>query len=357
MTRRKASTATLFAKRVAASRSNTDDAAATPYARNPADLVLRGKYRALTHQHLSALFDRLLAAFTGLHFHIAWAPPTWHDSDARIPPTACSVCCRLAGKNPGTQSVCRICGPRQLVRGLRAGSKGLYFKCHLGVMNYWLPIRIRGVTVGIAYLQALGRGQHTRAIRRAIQAPGRAGFLQARRLFRLIIQHVQTLGLTDLLNEDLSKTRRTLRVVQLAHTRLRQKLKGVIPALSTSPVVAQPMSHPERIVYAVLDRIYQNAAQRLTLQQCASDLQLNAAYLSHLFSKVVGLPFKTCLTEVRIEKGMQLLSDPARSISQVARAVGYASENRFRLAFKNVTGVSPKVWRDTLQMSLPPESA
>lgn len=79
---------------------------------------------------------------------------------------------------------------------------------------------------------------------------------------------------------------------------------------------------------------------------------MNAAYLSDLFSRTVGLSFKTCLTEVRMEKARELLSDPATNISQVASAVGYASGNRFRIAFRNVTGLAPRMWRETLHMNL-----
>ena len=40
--------------------------------------------------------------------------------------------------------------------------------------------------------------------------------------------------------------------------------------------------------------------------------------------------------------------------SEVAIAVGYGSENRFRIAFKKATGLSPKLWRETMQTNLPP---
>jgi two-component system response regulator YesN len=105
------------------------------------------------------------------------------------------------------------------------------------------------------------------------------------------------------------------------------------------------------LVHAVLDRIQRGYAEPLTLQKCAGELRVNAAYLSHLFSRTVGLSFKTCLTGVRAEKAGELLSDPVNNISEVAKAVGYASANRFRLAFKSVTGLSPRMWRETLRMN------
>lgn len=77
---------------------------------------------------------------------------------------------------------------------------------------------------------------------------------------------------------------------------------------------------------------------------------MSAAFLSGLFSRTIGLTFKTCLTAVRMEKARELLSDPRWNISQVARAVGYASATRFGIVFKSITGVSPRRWRETLRM-------
>ena len=82
-------------------------------------------------------------------------------------------------------------------------------------------------------------------------------------------------------------------------------------------------------------------AKPITLQHYARELGMNAAYLSDLFSHALGVPFKTYLTELRMEKAKELLGDPTKTASDVAYAVGYASENRFRFAFKKATGLSP----------------
>ena len=101
---------------------------------------------------------------------------------------------------------------------------------------------------------------------------------------------------------------------------------------------------------SALARIHENYSQSVTLKQCADEVGLNAAYLSALFSRSVGVPFKTYLTEVRMERARELLSNPAKTVSEVASAVGYASENRFRIAFKNLTGLPPSLWRQTLRV-------
>jgi two-component system, response regulator YesN len=103
-----------------------------------------------------------------------------------------------------------------------------------------------------------------------------------------------------------------------------------------------------------MDRDYRRP---ITLQQYARELGMNAAYVSSLFSRAVGVPFKQHLTELRLEKAKALLGDPVQSVSAVAYGVGYASENRFRIAFKRATGLSPKLWRETMQTNPPPPSA
>jgi AraC-like DNA-binding protein len=75
---------------------------------------------------------------------------------------------------------------------------------------------------------------------------------------------------------------------------------------------------------------------------------MNPAYLSGLFSKAVGLPFRSYLKELRLEKARTLLADPLKRISEIARVVGYTDSNRFRLDFKALNGLSPSAWRQTL---------
>ena len=182
-----------------------------------------------------------------------------------------------------------------------------------------------------------------------------AEFARAARLLRLIVQHVQTASLADLRKTDLTQARQALGEFQKVQTRLRRELNHLIPAFRRMPPAADSGKHSDQILRSLMEHIDQHLAQTITLQGCAADLGLNPTYLSALFSRTLGIPFKTYLTEVRVEKARELLSQPRRTIASIAAAVGYRSENRFRVAFKNVTGLSPKTWRETLRM--PPRSA
>jgi len=129
-----------------------------------------------------------------------------------------------------------------------------------------------------------------------------------------------------------------------------------MPSFCKTTPDLEPHTRPERIAQDALDYIHQHYKHPITLQECAKTLGLSMAYLSDLFSHRVGLSFKTYLTEVRLEKAKELLGDGTRNIYQVAAAVGYVSENRFRIAFKTATGLAPRAWRETLKMRRPPET-
>ncbi len=175
-------------------------------------------------------------------------------------------------------------------------------------------------------------------------------FKLAGELLKLIVQHAQTLALADLRQKDLTRTRQAVLELRTVASRLREELHHIMPALRRTCPELQPENHSQQLVHGLLDLIAQHYADAMTLQQCAANLRVSIPYLSHLFSSAVGMTFKAYLTEVRVEKARELLSDPTQSISEVAFAVGYSSENCFRVAFRKATGLSPRAWREALQM-------
>jgi AraC-like DNA-binding protein len=310
-------------------------------------------------QHLDQMLARLFADFTGLHFHISWAPLSARKWEAHSLPTACSVCCRLRG-SPRRKD-CDSCGPQQLIRALRQSSGGHHFTCRLGVRNYWLPIRVRAETLGIAYLQALDHVPAPPKLRPGARAGklhrrptearhlGNAEFTRAARLLQLIIEHVQTASLSDLRKTDLTAAGHAVIALEKEQARLHETLERHLPPAASPTTHFGPESHPAQVVHRLLDSIERNYGKPITLRQCAAQLGMNPTYLSDLFSRTVGIPFKTYLTDLRLQRAKELLGNAGMPVAEVAFAVGYVSENRFRIAFKQATGIPPKVWRETMQ--------
>ncbi len=279
------------------------------------------------------------------------------------------LCQRLVAGSTETRARCRRCAVRQLALTLKSGHRGHRFTCFLGVHNYWLPIVIRRFTVGLVFVQALDRSAAKRFARLSAinhqtsttglpapasrqphpgpKAVSRSEFDRAAKLLQLVFEHVETSTLSDLRMSDLTHAQQALGELQTVATRLREELNGLVPAFNKSAPMLQPENHVAQIVHEAMDYVHKHYARPMTLRQCANALDLTSPYLSTLFAQTVGLPFKTYLTDVRLEKARVLLSDATRSITDVAAMVGYASENCFRLAFKRVTGLSPKSWRET----------
>jgi AraC-like DNA-binding protein len=260
---------------------------------------------------------------------------------------------------------CRICGPKQLARTLSSPGEGHRFICRLGVRNYWLSIRVRGETLGIAYLQALDHPAGGTSARRKsprfhqanATVMSRLRFIGAARFLRLIVQHVETATLSDLRKADLTNAGHALLALEREQARLHEVLQGHLPAAPQALRRRRPESQAEQLVHRLAGRLELDYAKPVTLQQYAREMGMNAAYLSALFSRVVGISFKAYLTDLRLEKAKALLGDPTRTASEVSSAVGYASENRFRSAFKQATGLSPRYWRETMQTDPPQVSS
>jgi AraC-like DNA-binding protein len=345
---------------------------AVPHAAAEISPILCEQYRGLARHHLRTL-PALFTKFTGLFSHLAWAP-TWPGRwSAHSLPTRSRLCRQVVGGYPDTLADCRRCAARHLDLALKSGHDGHQFTCFLGVHNFWLPVIVRGCLVGLAFVQALapsaagatfGQGpmpanpaaaasaaaRASCSSRRGARRMSRRDFGKAAKLLQLVFQHVETSALAELRKSDLSRAQQALLELQTVATRLRTELNGLVPALNKNTPVLEAENHSERLVHGMLDYIHRHYSEPFTLQQYAGRLRMNAAYLSAQFSRAVGMPFKTYLTEMRVEKARELLSDPARSVAEVAYAVGYASENRFRLAFKRATGLSPRRWRETLRM-------
>lgn len=226
--------------------------------------------------------------------------------------------------------------------------KSAHLRCHVvwsfGVpahaFELRVPIVVDDVSVGFAFLLRTNK---------PMRKPSRAQFRGAAALLRLFVRYVGTAAALELRNIELAKEHQQATEHQHEEMRLRAELSRRLPGILGRAGRAEEESHTEQLVHRMLDYIETEYARSITLKECARNLGFNAAYLSALFSRTVGLPFKSYLTRLRLEKARELLSDPTRRVSDVAYAVGYANPNRFRLAFKAATGLAPVIWRSNLQ--------
>jgi AraC-like DNA-binding protein len=104
-----------------------------------------------------------------------------------------------------------------------------------------------------------------------------------------------------------------------------------------------PVLAPEvaRVVTAVL----RDPAHPWTLEGLAGLAHLSRSSLGERFRATLGLSPLQFVREARMRVARELLSDPDRSVTQVAFAVGYGSVAAFSRAFTSVHGMTPRCWR------------
>jgi len=83
-------------------------------------------------------------------------------------------------------------------------------------------------------------------------------------------------------------------------------------------------------------------ADGISVLEIAKRLSLNRSYFSTLFKERTGLSPQEYLTELRIDKAIELMVKYGRSPSVAAISTGYSDVYNFSRMFKRYTGLSPR---------------
>lgn len=86
----------------------------------------------------------------------------------------------------------------------------------------------------------------------------------------------------------------------------------------------------------------------ISMQEAAEEMGYSDAYFSKLFKQYFNQNFTAYLTEYRIKKAKELLSNTNHSIKDISRMVGYTDSNYFAKIFKRLVGEIPSKYRENL---------
>ena len=92
----------------------------------------------------------------------------------------------------------------------------------------------------------------------------------------------------------------------------------------------------------IIDREY---AENITLKYLSGRVFLSSNYAHILFKSIYGYTVNHYLTQVRIQKACELLSDTNYPIAQIATMIGYEHSTYFFSIFKRMIGVTPTEYR------------
>lgn len=85
---------------------------------------------------------------------------------------------------------------------------------------------------------------------------------------------------------------------------------------------------------------------KLSLNTITEHLAISTSYFSAIFKSRTGSTFVEYLTKVRMEKAKQILAFTDRRTYETAEDVGFSDPHYFSVAFKRVTGMTPREYRE-----------
>jgi len=88
-----------------------------------------------------------------------------------------------------------------------------------------------------------------------------------------------------------------------------------------------------------------NLSSDIKLDDVARHVHMSPCYLSRIFSREVGVPFKKYMVKAKLAHARKLLLSTAKSISEIATEVGYQDTSYFCKIFRQDEGLSPNEYR------------
>ena len=83
----------------------------------------------------------------------------------------------------------------------------------------------------------------------------------------------------------------------------------------------------------------------VSLAELARECSLSASHFARAFRQSTGTSPHQWLLRRRVDRAMELLVEPRRSLTEVALACGFADQSHFTRVFTRSVGVSPGAWR------------
>lgn len=96
------------------------------------------------------------------------------------------------------------------------------------------------------------------------------------------------------------------------------------------------------------DYIFNHLHDTIQVTDIAEELQINADYLSHVFSSSENMTIREYIRREKIRRGENLLKYSDYGIRDIAFYLGFCSQSHFTRVFRQETGMSPDAYRKKL---------
>lgn len=122
------------------------------------------------------------------------------------------------------------------------------------------------------------------------------------------------------------------------------ELLRLVQDLVTALPAAQGAALPDKRVVAMIAHARENLEDRITLASAADRIHLSPSRARHLFALHTGLPFKTFVLWLRIERAVALYAE-GKSLTEAAHSAGFADLAHFSRTFRRTFGLPAAMLR------------
>ena len=116
-----------------------------------------------------------------------------------------------------------------------------------------------------------------------------------------------------------------------------------------SDVITKKQEKEVSVIGKAKEYINQKFSKEISLEEVAKYVDISSYYFSKLFKEEEGMNFIDYVTELRIGKAKQMLTEGNVSIKEVCIEAGYTDPNYFSRIFKKVVGCTPTEYREGIQ--------
>jgi len=106
-------------------------------------------------------------------------------------------------------------------------------------------------------------------------------------------------------------------------------------------------AEPKDIHIRIQSYIEKNYKNDLSVSEMAEHFKYAEPYFCKIFKQYFGRSFVSYLTDYRIKKAKQLLTETSMTVSEIGKETGYPDSNYFTKVFRRKTGVTPSDYRRT----------
>lgn len=90
----------------------------------------------------------------------------------------------------------------------------------------------------------------------------------------------------------------------------------------------------------------QYANPDLSVKSISDYVAMSTSYACTYFKNETGITINNYITDYRMKKAKQLLTDPRNKVNEISAKVGYSDGNYFAKSFRKYTGLSPSEYRE-----------